>query len=130
VGDPSIAVEPNGAIDVVFDANSTTDMLALFTRSTDGGATFSTPLTLAKGGASVPVVSLDSCGGIDVAWAGNTDIFFSRSTDGATFAPPTNLSNAATSEFDPLIGTDSNGSAYVVWENSSNVFFQKIVVCQ
>jgi BNR repeat-like domain len=129
VGDPQIAVESNGAIDVVFDANTTTDTIALFARSTDGGTTFSTPLTLATGGANSPTIAIDSCGGIDVAYAGASDIFFSRSTDGVTFAPATNLSNARKSEFGPLIATGVKGSAYIVWEDSTNIFFQLVKVC-
>ncbi len=130
VGDPQIAVEANGAIAVVFDAATTTDLIALFTRSTDGGATFGTPVTLATGGANSPTIAIDSCGGIDVAWAGGSDVFFTRSTDGATFAPATNLSNAQKSEFSPAIATNANGSAYVVWEDLSNIFFRQVTVCQ
>jgi hypothetical protein len=130
VGDPQIAVESNGAIDVVFDANTTTDTIALFARSTDGGKTFSTPLTLATGGANSPTIAIDSCGGIDVAYAGASDIFLSRSTDGMAFAAPTNLSNAHKGEFSPLIATDAKGSAYIVWEDTTDVFFQLVRVCQ
>ena len=130
VGDPQIAVESNGAIDVVFDANTPTDMIALFARSTDGGKTFSTPLTLATGGANSPTIAIDSCGGIDVTWAGSSDVFFSRSTDGMAFAAATNLSNAHKSEFSPVIATDAKGSAYIVWEDTTDVFFQLVRVCQ
>jgi hypothetical protein len=130
VGDPQIAVESNGDIDVVFDANTATDTIALFARSTDGGTTFSTPLTLGTGGANSPTIAIDSCGGIDVVWAGSSDIFFSRSADGLTFETPMNVSNARTSEFSPLIATSAGGAAYVVWENTTDVFFQAIKVCQ
>ena len=57
-------------------------------------------------------------------------MFFTRSTDGATFAPATNLSNAQKSEFSPAIATNANGSAYVVWEDLSNIFFRQVTVCQ
>jgi hypothetical protein len=55
VGDPQIAVERDGAIDIVFDANTPTGMMALFAHSTDGDATFSTPMTLAKAEQSLPL---------------------------------------------------------------------------
>jgi hypothetical protein len=98
-------------------------------RSTDGGQTFSPHLTRATGGATSPVVAIDSCGGIDVAYAGATDIFFTRSTDGgSTFTPPTNRSNSVVSEFNPLIAI-SGKNAYMTWEDSSNVYFQTIKVC-
>ena len=129
VGDPQIAVERDGAIDVVFDANTPTDMMALFARSTDGGTTFSTPVTLATGGASTPTVAIDGCGGINVVWAGTTGIFLSRSTDGSMFTTPTNLSNANQVDFNPLIVTDVKGSAFIVWEDSTDVFFQRVKVC-
>jgi hypothetical protein len=129
VGDPQIATEPNGAIDVVFDATSSTDTIALFARSTDGGRTFSVPFTLGTGGANSPVVAIDSCGGINVIYAGAADIFFRRSTDGgSTFAPPTNRSNSGVSEFNPLIAIGGK-NAYITWEDSTNVYFQTIKVC-
>jgi hypothetical protein len=129
VGDPQIAEESSGAIDVVFDATTTTDTIALFARSTDGGKTFGTPLTLATGGANTPNTVIDSCGGINVVYAGATDIFFTRSTDGgATFTPPTNLSNASKSEFNALIAAGGK-NVYVVWEDLTNIYFQAVKVC-
>jgi hypothetical protein len=130
VGDPRIAVEPSGTIDVVFDANTPTDTIALFARSTDGGTSFSPPVTVATGGANSPTIAIDSCGGTNVTWAGGSDVFFSRSSDGMTFSPPTNLSNAQKSEFSPLIATDAKGLAYIVWEDATDVFFRLVRVCQ
>jgi hypothetical protein len=84
---------------------------------------------LATGGANSPNTVIDSCGGINVAYAGATDIFLTRSTDGgATFAPATNLSNASKSEFNPLIAAGGK-NVYVVWEDLTNIYFQAIKVC-
>jgi hypothetical protein len=116
-----LAVEADGAIDVVFVADRASggaDGDVQFARSVDHGATFSTPSTLAPGG--FPDIGLDSCGGINVAWDNLVDIFLTRSTNGKTFSTPVNLTHLSTTvAFRPQIAADSRGNTYLVWTESS-----------
>ena len=104
----------------------------LFSRSTDGGATFSPPvdLTPLSPGAESPKMAVDSSGNINVAWLdyspGYFGVFFACSTDGGiTFSTPQALST------DPALGyglgpysiaiaVDSSGNISVVWEDNDS----------
>ena len=125
-----VALGLAGQFDVVIGADTATDDdVPTFFRSTDGGASFTHAHTLASKGANSPAVALDSCGGIDVVWAGATDVFFSRSTDGVTFSAPADLSIAKAASFHLGIAADSHGMTYVVWDDSTQIFFQPLKVC-
>src|SRR5229473_263712 len=127
---PQVAVDLSGNIYsgniyVVWE-DDTANSNILFSRSTDGGTTFSTPKNLSNssGFSFNPRIALDAKGNINVVWEddtpGNPDVFFTRSTDGgATFFPkPVNLSNNPTgSSITPQIAVDKNGNINVVWED-------------
>ena len=121
---PQIAVDAAGNIYAVWEDDTANNSNILFSRSTDGGATFSAPRNLSNssGWSFGPRILVDSHGGIDVVWVdptpGNQDIFFSHSTDGgATFSMPQNLSNDAADSGSPQIAADTNGNISVVWES-------------
>jgi hypothetical protein len=96
---PQIASDPNGVY-VVFDDFRTGNSQVYFTRSTDGGTTWSTPLAIndvTTGQHFFPTIAVSS-GIISMAWydsrlnTGTTitslDIFYSQSTNsGASFSP-------------------------------------------
>ncbi len=98
-----------------------------FTKSTDGGASFSTPIDVSKDvyQSLYPVVA--SSGGssyIYVAWenstaSSNPQVVLSRSTDGgSTFGAATNLSNDA--GYTQNIAVAASGSnVYVVWQDDT-----------
>src|SRR5229473_2893056 len=128
---PQIAVEPGGNINVVWQNNSTStgSFTIFFSRSVDGGATFSPipkNLSNSPGNANGPQLALDAGGNINVSWEENTppsvspDIFFSRSTDGgATFFPtPKNVSNNPGSS-NARLAVDSSGNINVAWEDTT-----------
>jgi hypothetical protein len=81
-GDPQIAVDSNGNINLAWAGNSSGIYDVFFSRSTDLGASFSSPQNLSTGsiGASTPMpqIGLDSLGNTYVTWT-NGDIFFTRS---------------------------------------------------
>src|SRR3984893_3507673 len=124
-----IAVDAAGNINVVWEDDTATNYNILFSRSTDGGVTFSTPKNVSSstGFSSNPRISVDSQGAINVVWVdntpGNQDIFFSRSTDnGLTFSTPQNLSNDTADSGNPQMAVDASGNISVVWENENITF--------
>src|ERR1700680_1223158 len=126
---PQIAVDAAGNINVVWEDDTATNSNILFSRSTDGGVTFSTPKNVSSstGFSSNPRISVDSQGAIDVVWVdntpGNQDIFFSRSTDnGLTFSTPQNLSNDSADSGNPQMAVDATANINVVWENENITF--------
>src|SRR5438552_683341 len=87
-----IAVDSKGNINVVWDESGIFDIF--FSRSTDGGVTFSPRKNISNNaGSSVfPQIAADSNGNINVVWEdstpGNFCILFTRSSDGGiTFSP-------------------------------------------
>jgi hypothetical protein len=96
------------------------DYDVLFTKSTDGGATFSTAVNISNnlGDSGLPQMAV-SGNNIYVTWenngAGNFEVFVAKSNDnGNTFAPPVNVSNNAAPSGAPQIIASGN-NVYVVW---------------
>jgi hypothetical protein len=123
---PQVAVDAAGNIYAVWEDDTANNSNILFSRSTDGGATFSVPRNLSNssGWSFGPRLLVDSHGGINVVWMdptpGNQDIFFSHSTDGGTtFSIPRNLSNDAADSGNPQLAADGNGNISVVWESDN-----------
>jgi hypothetical protein len=121
---PQVAVDATGNIYAVWEDDTANNSNILFTRSTDGGATFSAPRNLSNsaGWSFGPRLLVDSQDHINVVWVdptpGNQDIFFSRSADGGTtFSIPQNLSHDPADSGNPQIAADSSGNISVVWEN-------------
>lgn len=124
---PQLAVDSAGNLYAVWEDDTSTNSNILFSRSTDGGATFSAPSSLShtSGFSFSPRIIADALGGIDVVWAdtspGHQHIFFSRSMDsGATFSAPIDISNGD-SAGNPEIAADASGRIFVVWENDTGV---------
>lgn len=125
---PQLAVDAAGNIYAVWEDDTNSNSNILFSRSTDGGTTFSAPVSLShtSGFSFSPRIAVDSNGGINVVWEddspGNLDVFFTRSADGGTtFSAPKNISNDSSDSGSPTVAADSNGNIYVVWENDSGV---------
>lgn len=126
---PQVAVDGAGNIYAVWKDNTATNSNILFSRSNDGGATFSAQVNVSKSSGSSfnPLISVDRQGRINVVWInnspGNNDVFFSRSTDGgSTFSAPLNLSNDAADSLSPQLAVDGSGNINVIWE-SDNIQF-------
>ena len=104
-----------------------------FSRSTDGGLTFSEPpenLSENTGFSSQPQISVEG-NNVYVVWVdsspGNSDIFFVRSTDGGlTFSePPENISESTGNSLRPQISSDGD-NVYVVWQSvNEDIFFSR-----
>jgi len=123
---PQVSVDSAGNIFIVWEDDTDTNANILFSRSTDGGVTFSTPKSLSdtSGLSFNPRIAVDAYGAINVVWdddsPGNLDVFFSRSTDaGTTFSSPIDLSADAADSANPQVATDADGNIFVVWENDT-----------
>jgi hypothetical protein len=123
---PQIAVEGNNVYVVWADNTSTTPLNTFdifFARSTNGGQTFSTPDNISEntGNSNSPQISSEG-NNVYVVWVdntelANTDIFFSRSTNGGqTFSTPpgNNISQTTGNSFSPQISSEGN-NVIVVW---------------
>jgi hypothetical protein len=92
---PWIAVDGSDGVNVVWEDTAPGVSSIMFSRSIDGGATFSKPVKVSTGtgSANEARIAADSSGGLDVAWidqsTGDPQLMFSRSTDsGTTFSSP------------------------------------------
>jgi hypothetical protein len=124
---PRMALDSSGNINVVWFDNSPGNLAILFSRSTDGGVTFSAPQNLSGTSADsrIPLIAIDSRGNINVVWEERTqgpsnifvgDIFFSRSSDGgSSFSSPQNISNNSGRSFGSAIALDACGNVNVTW---------------
>jgi hypothetical protein len=143
VGYRAIAVDGAGNIDVVWmDTNSSQ---VFFARSTNSGASFSSPLNVSNyaNGASNPTVAVDATGNIDIVWQGSVsghdpfDLFFTRLTNGGTsFSTPRDISNTPQGAYYDQLSVDPSGNIDVAWDSdcpnssscpvvSSDVFFSQ-----
>ncbi len=152
-----IAVAPNGTIDLTWDysPNASLDYLGcasggscfflagdynvVFTRSTDGGRTWSAPVPIdpeyPNGGAVAAPILVTANGTIDVLYEdynvsgpahllGNGTNYFSRSTDGgSTWSPPVPVSNttfpATVWWIDGDLAEDAGGTLYATYDSLS-----------
>src|SRR6185437_5178020 len=76
---PQVAVDSKGTIYLAWEDDTATNSNILFSRSTDGGATFSTPINLSNASdySFNPRIAISAAGSVDVVWeyetADNTD---------------------------------------------------------
>ncbi len=133
--EPEIAVDPSNGINVVWEDDAGGAEAIMFTRSTDGGATFSTPLKISQGtgNASESHIAIDATGRTYVSWVqvvdGNLQAFFTRSTDGgATFSTPVNLTNAANAEIHKVFLTTFRDVVYLAYNNDDDRVHQAFVL--
>ena len=144
--DPGISYQPRMATDgnndgvyVLWTDNSPGNYNILFTKSIDGGNTFSTPLILTndvKGVSNFPNIAISHNNNVYVVWShkNNTDfdpsntnnqtqtydIFLTKSIDrGNTFSKPINLSNDPSNSQNPVVAISGNNNVYVVWTDNS-----------
>jgi len=132
-GTPQIAVS-QGTVYVVWMDNTSGTYDILFSKSTDGGNSFGTPINISNLHADSGYPQFIVTGNnVYVTWtqtisSSNYDIYFAKSTDnGNTFDKSINLSNNFGASGWPKIASD--GTIYISWVDSSpgkfNVFITK-----
>ncbi len=125
---PVMAVDAGGNINIVWEDSGDCSFRTsniFFSRSTDGGVTFSTPTnlsaTMTTALFSVPQIAVDTAGNINVVWesdTGNLAIWFRGSSDGgATFSSPKMVSTHTGGSLNAQIAVDKKGNINVVWED-------------
>ncbi len=129
---PSIAAGTDGVVYLAFAgwSGSTTGDDIYFTKSSDGGRTWSTPIRVnddATGAAQAePSLALDNANNIYIAWtdmrSGNNDVYFSKSiTGGRTFAANLRVNDVTTnSQSEPDLAVDPVNAhlIHVVWTDT------------
>jgi len=132
---PEMAIDGNGNIDVVWMGDykqNGAPQAVYFSRSIDGGKSFSTPLPLTTpptsgANAGFPQIAAESSGAIDVVWqqasttnpSSSFDIVLAHSTDGVNFAKTILNSAPTTQSGTAQIAADASGSVYASWQGSS-----------
>ena len=115
---PALAVEPGGAIDVVWEDCISGSHHAYLARSTDGGHSWSPARSLSDN-ACEPTVAAGP-GGIHVVWSDARDIFYSSSADGSlTWSKPCKLSRGAGEAAAPAVAVGQDSVVHVAWVESS-----------
>src|SRR6202011_4113702 len=123
---PRPATSPEGQVYLFWtkETRGAAECDILFSRSLDGGVTFSSAAQLSNdpGHCSInPVPHVDSSGNIDVVWNAQS-LFFSRSTDeGATFSTPKSPSGTLpfVSVSEDRIAVERDGEMDFVWSSDA-----------
>lgn len=123
-GFPNIAVSPlNDHVYLVWDSRSnyySRDYQVFFSRSTDRGATWSTPLNISASPDInyYPEIAVDAAGNINVIWSRNGALWFRRSTnDGSTWSQIVQISELGRNTFRSRIGVDAAGNVKLLWRS-------------
>ena len=123
-----------GADGVLFAAWTEYDGPLWFSRSTDGGRTFSRPRRLAGGGnapaARAPSLALGPNGTVYLAWTVGddpaADIHLAQSTDGGdTFSDPRTVAPSKGHSDAPKLAVDAGGMVHLVYAESSGGPFDR-----
>jgi hypothetical protein len=121
--DPAIVIGADDAINLAWEDTRSDIGQIFFSRSTDGGASFSTPrqVSAALGEASDAEIAIDSQGRISVAWieeqpAGGTRITISTTSDvGGTFSSPLVVISGQEAEFEYLAMVARGNTIYLAY---------------
>src|SRR5437773_6795744 len=130
---PSLGIDGEGVLYLAYGGwgGSTTQSDVFFSKSMDGGGTWSSPFKvnnyLGAAAQLEPSLFFDHNRAIYVAWTdslnGNQDIFFSKSTDGGLSFSANVRVNDITANFQtqPDIAVDSAGLIHAVWTDGRNI---------
>ena len=130
---PDIAVDSSG-IYITYGGNASGNYDVWFSKSTDGGTTWATPVKIHPPSTAIewyPDIAVDP-GGIYITYygnvSGNWDVWFSKSTDGGTtWAAPVKIDPSVKDEGAPAIVVDSGVyiTYYGIASGNRDVWFSK-----
>ncbi len=125
----TFTIDPTGRIFVVWQGRTIADTAprVYFARSTDGGATFSSPAAVSAGGriAKLPNIAADGNGNLVVVWYDLSDtapvLEWSRSTNaGASFSTQVPIFDAPSVFARPGVALDSKNDAFLAWTKQTS----------
>jgi hypothetical protein len=127
---PAIAIENNGAIDVVWRDTTSGELHPdiYFSRSDDGGRTWTKALDISHttGICSEPAITTGIDNSIHVVWVdtrpqdGRPDIFYSCSIDGQSWSPCVSISPTPGISSEPTIAACNDGTVHCAWLDTSS----------
>jgi hypothetical protein len=120
--DPSIAIDSNNHVHVVWEDNTSSNFEIYYKKSTDGGVTWITKrMTYNPYNSFDPIIAVSSNNHVHVVWSdstpGNSEIFNKKSTDGGAVWTTKRLTFNSEGSFHPAIALDSNNYVHVVWQD-------------
>jgi hypothetical protein len=133
---PFICVDENDYLHVAFYMQASGNNEIVYKKSTNSGATWSSPdrLTYNSGDSTYPVLAAGTGNNLYIAWhdstPGNMEIYLKNSTNsGNSWSSPTRVTWNSGSSGRPSIATDSSNVRYLVWNDdtpgNSEIFFKK-----
>jgi hypothetical protein len=124
--EPEIAMTAGDVINVVWEDTVSGTSAIRFARSTDNGATFSSPQQVSHGDGSATEahIAADGAGRLSVVWVqtigDDKHAFYSRSTDdGATFSEPLQLTRAPGTSISKPLALAYQNVVYVAYQNEA-----------
>ncbi|MBN1273887.1 MAG: exo-alpha-sialidase [Candidatus Aminicenantes bacterium] len=124
---PRMAVDSTGNLNLVWNDMAPGNNEILFSRSTDGGAAWSTPVNISKTASRSihPRITVDSAGNLNAAWEDDVTgvylIHFSRSTDnGQTWSTPVIVYNSTSGNGHAALAVDGEGNIILFFIGYAN----------
>jgi hypothetical protein len=123
---PQVATDGHGAVSLVYFSGAARNGNAWYSRSVDGGRSFSPPLrvnsltgsVMAVGYVRGPRLAVEPNGTVHVAWANANQpgVAYARLPErGAQFTPQANLETVSLNADGPSVAADGRGGVYVAW---------------
>lgn len=127
-GGPTLAIDNEGTINYFYTGTISGGNVPLrLARSTDGGSTFDSPLTIAPDG-KFPSATTAQFGSVVIAFEGknnaisdNSDIMVCYQRAGSQFYPPVRVVDSSANDgisTHPSVAVGMNSAVYVVWQDS------------
>lgn len=126
--EPEIAVDPSDAINVAWADDASGKGVIMFSRSINGGASFSTPAQVSTGeGAATQVhITTDGAGRIHIVYLQQLSeeeiqVFYTRSDNqGQTFSAPVNISKKSEAFANkPVVTAFEDSTVYIAFQNET-----------
>ncbi len=132
--EPEIAVSEDDAINVTWEDNDSGNYAIMYARSSDSGATFSTPAQVSRGSGNAREAHIASAGErVYIAWVeeieDSVQAMIARSTDGGkTFSSPLNLTNNEGADIHKTVVVAQGNTVYVAYNNDESRSRQAYVI--